>query len=50
MSVPLVLSIGGIDEIIEMTTAPDEQPLLSNSINILQTAMKQVEDFLEASE
>jgi malate dehydrogenase len=47
MGVPVVLGRGGIIEIKEPTLAPDEQPYLANTINVLKGAMRQVDTFLE---
>jgi malate/lactate dehydrogenase len=47
MSVPVVLGKGGIIEIKETALAPDEQPYLDDTVNILKKAMHQVDVFLE---
>jgi len=46
MSVPAVLGKGGVREILEWQLAPDEQELLSHSIEVLKPAMKYVEELL----
>ena len=49
MGVPLVLGSGGIHKIQERSLAPDEQPYLEATLNVLKPAMRQVEDFLGIS-
>lgn len=49
MGVPLVLGSGGIIEIKEFMLAPDEQPYLTATLDVLKAAMRQVEDFLTTS-
>jgi malate/lactate dehydrogenase len=47
MGVPVVLGRGGILKIKELTLAPDELPYLTNTIEVLKNAMRQVDIFLE---
>jgi len=50
MSVPLVLGKNGVERIIELPLAPDEQKLLDRSIAVLKPAMKYVEELLDRCE
>jgi len=46
MSVPAVLGKGGVQRILELKLAPDEQEALNHSIEVLKPAMKYVEELL----
>jgi malate dehydrogenase len=46
MGVPLVLGSGGIIEIKELTPSPDEQPYLTDTIEVVKDAIKQIDDYL----
>jgi malate/lactate dehydrogenase len=49
MGVPAVLGSGGIHEIIPLELAPDEQPYLTATLDVLKPAMRQVDNYLEVS-
>lgn len=49
MAVPAVLGREGVREIIELPLAPDEAKLLKKSVDILEPAMRYVEDYLETA-
>lgn len=46
MGVPLVLGSGGIIEIKELKPAPDEQPYLAKTIDVVKSAIQQVDAYL----
>jgi malate dehydrogenase len=49
MGVPMVLGSGGIHKIQELDLVTDEQPYLNATLEVLNAAMRQVEDFLGIS-
>jgi hypothetical protein len=38
---------GGIHDILELKLAPDEHPYLTINIDVLKTAMRQVDNYLD---
>jgi malate/lactate dehydrogenase len=49
MGVPLVLGSGGIHEVIELELEPEEKTYLKTTLNVLQPAMRVVDDFIASS-
>lgn len=47
MGVPVTLGSSGVQNIVELEIAPDEQPFLNKTLDVLKTAMSQVNDFLK---
>ena len=49
MGVPAVLGSGGIHKIMELEIAADEKPYLDNTLKVLNTGMRLVDDYIKTS-